>query len=348
MRWRLLTAALVAAMLVPLATGCGDDGDDPVAAGDDPSSTTSSTAIDDTADDEPSDGHTGFYVPGELPDGWNVEFSGGMSTFPMTCPCRTEMWRRASDGAGVSATVTSDQELLTIPDYPESILETTGDRFEAIDGGYIRFSETENGAHWFDGEVTRMVSTVGLPDRAVADMAALWEGDEPFLAPGGFDHIWTGSMDAIAEHASLYWRIDDGQGRSMMVYVQPWMYDETFDPASLYPDATPQVLDGNGFSLVQPADWTSTNLEGLWPGGAKVTVAENYGEFNYVGPYLTAEEMLEVAGGFHELSAAEWEQYLEENFHPNGPDANDPDTPTVEAQRKALTGATLTDLLIRS
>lgn len=335
-----LGVAFLALVAVVLMFNRSDDRDTEVATG---PGTTTVGATDDPDADQPDDGHTGFYVPGELPEGWTVRFVEGTNSWPEQCPCESSEWRKGDD-ASISSFVSAAQEPVSTPDHPPSMGRS---EYREIPGGFVG-TDTERGevrANWFDGEATRSLFAKGVDVTTVEDLARSWTGDAILDPPDGFEHMWTGTMPDIERRTELYWTITDPVGRSMVVHVEPWMYDEPYEPSAMWPGVEPIVLPSNGLSVGQVPEWTEPHMEGMWPGGAYVTVAESYGEFNYTGPYLTADEMIEVAGGFRPVSAQEWAAYVAEQFHPDRADTFEDDEELEESIR-VLTKPRLADLLV--
>lgn len=331
--------ALVAVVLTFNRSDRADtERDTEVAAG--PDSTTVGATDDPGAeepDDQPDQAHTGFYVPGDLPEGWTVRFGTVTNPFPERCPCTTATWR-GEEGARLTADTSSARDPIDPPDHPAAIGEEPGSVTRTIPGGYLREDLDGVFARWFDGEVTRGIHGQGVDPEVVVDLAASWTGGGPLTPPAGFEPVWSTTTGRIEWRTEVNWIITDPEGRSMVVHLEPWWMDDAPDLAAFYPDTAVVTLPGNGLDLVQEPGWSEPHLSGIWPGGAWVSVGESHGELNYTGPYLAREQMLDVAGSFRPATAEEWEAHADEHL---GPEA-------AEACRPLLGRARLTDLLVRS
>lgn len=331
MRRRSAPLAAVALALTVALSGCGDGGGDAVSAG-----SAGDVTIDGTRPElerdapEPAEGATGFYVPGEMPEGWSIRFEQITNPWRDLCPCETAMWRGPGDSGLSTYTSQSPEE----PEVPE--FEGNTSTYRDIDGGYLEIAGDEVSARWFDGELNHSIYAEGLDPDAVEALARGWTGNSPLAAPEGFELIWAGTTPEIVRRTEFFWRIEDDTGRSMIVHVEPWMFDVPFD-YSAYPGYEPVELPENGLTLSQTPGWDETHLEGLWPGGALLSVAASYGEINHSADPLSREEMLEVAGGFRPVSAETWADYIEQQY---GPDA-------IDACRPLLLKPTLADLLVQ-
>lgn len=287
----------------------------------------------DTEPDEPvDDGPTGFYLPGELPEGWTIRFEQITNPWQELCPCETGMWR-GPGGETVKSFTSQRQE------EPEGPYVFAGDTtvHRDIPGGHLSIEEHQVTADWFDGETSRSIFAEGVDAGVVEQMARGWTGDSPLAAPGGFEPVWSGTTPEIVRRTEFFWVVhDDTTDRSMVVHVEPWMYDEPLDYTTVYPGVEPTVVEGNGLALVQTPGWDEPHFEGLWPGGALMSVASSYGEINHSAVPLTREEMLAVAGGFRPVSAEAWADYIEQQYGPSG----------TEACRPLLVKPRLADLLV--
>lgn len=322
-------AVLGGVILAVGVTACGSGDDvrtDSASTSAAPPTPDGSVGSDPGAVDDPDEGATGFYVPGELPEGWTARLDHVSNPVPQSCPCEHTMWREAS-GATLLSFTSEAQETLTVPS--ESPIGSSNDQYLEIPGGYVNASEYGVSATWFDGTRTYQLATEATPgteprfDAAeMAHLARAWMDRGELVPPTGFEPVWSGTMAAAAWATDLYWTIGDGE-RTMAVNLQPWPYDV----AELLPpwwDAEPVVLEGNGLEVVQEPGWDEPYLSGIWPGRAWIVVGESYGEYNYTGPYLSREEILRVAGGFRAVSAEEWATYVAAQIGESAADTCEP------------------------
>jgi hypothetical protein len=327
---RFAIAALAGVILAVGVSACGSGDDvrtDSASTSAAPTTPDGPVGSDPGAVDDPDDGATGFYVPGELPEGWTARLDHVSNPVPQPCPCEHTMWREAS-GATLLSFTSEAQEDLAVPS--DSPIGSSNDQYLEIPGGYVTASEYGVSATWLDGSRTHMLATEATPEteprfdaEEMARLARAWMDRGELVPPAGFEPVWSGTMAEAAWATELYWTIGDGE-RTMAVNLQPWPYDVAELLPPWWGDAVPVVLEGNGMEVVQQPGWDEPYLSGVWPGRAWIVVGESYGEYNYTGPYLSREEILRVAGGFRAVSAEEWAAYVAAQIGESAADACEP------------------------
>lgn len=259
------------------------------------------------------DGPTGFYVPGDLPEGWRVRDIGITAIDqPARCPCTIRRFRY-HDGGSVTA-VASDVSSpeLWLPDADERSLADIGGRYD--DGGLAPGARGPRTAVWparFSyGEIDgiHVLTSSDLDEQTLFTIARDWArqpGDRP---PLNADLESTHRIDhPIATQVTAVWTFErPGTPQRIRVWLSPE------GPTASQGRDEVRVL-GNGMPARVDQQGQRVRLSARRPGGAEIA-ADNFDTADAgpgADPVPAPPDVVEaVLGTFRPVGAATWAAHL--------------------------------------
>ena len=267
----------------------------------------------------PDDDATGWYVPEDLPDGWELESVDAdwldvKVPEKTACPCTTTAW--ASDDAELVLT-----SFLSTESPVEAPADPDDDRAQGLGSGvtgWVDEMERTIQVAWTDAGVTSQLWTLGLSREPSLDAARTLVAQGPATPP--MPGLTERSSDTIpagvrAYHSVLVTMVHQPSGRRATYGLIP----EGFDPGTLFlllPNApTPEELPGQSLPVerveVDANDGTGASemlFHGRWP-GSEVFVGR------YVEPApadpLNEDDLRLLAAALRPATGEQWRSFLD-------------------------------------
>lgn len=269
----------------------------------------------DDGDERPAsdDGATGFYVPGELPPGWeltglNVESKPG-ETAILDCPCDvTEVSN--DDGEAAYVAVSSN-------DSPSEYEGADSSPIESNDrsGSYVDEGDTRT-VVWRTAGGSRAVISTSLGRTELEELAEAWTSDAP---PVLDEHHVTGTWhrdQPIETGHSVRWTFTNlGAGQNIFVSMDPGIV-----PVGNLVAPPTITLPGNGLPLsVLQEDPDGVSAVASWPGTTEIFAMslsamafnDEVQEDDLVTPPAGLATVEAILGSFQPADAATWSAHVE-------------------------------------
>ena len=283
-----------------------------------------------------ADGPTGFYVPTNLPDGWEVgSFGSSVDTiWSEWCPCEFTEWR--SGRRILSATRTTED------------VDVSGDSFRPWDGAPGGRRAVTDGTvvyTWRSDGLSTSIRASGFDDEAATDrQAEVWVADGRTLTgPDGFERTSDGTIDTnvrgiIAASGTLE---NPALGLSVHFRLRPDPLG--WDTAAGSTAVETVQLDGSGLTVLRPPD-DPRSLRGRWPGDASFAISDCF-EDCHSDTDVTAAQIEALAATFRPATAREWRAFVDEHGGTYTGERRDPRA--RKAAQIALVRPRLADFVIR-
>ncbi|MEO6987091.1 MAG: hypothetical protein ABI239_00405, partial [Aquihabitans sp.] len=263
---------------------------------------------DDNGDQDPAaieqdDDIAGFYIPGDLPDGWKMSslsvFSSPGEMTALGCPCEvTEVGHDGEDSSYLTVTSTDSPPESVGEHVDPKRLNDRSDRYME-DGGI-------GTVVWRTASGYRAVVSTSLDRTELVDLAEAWTSHEPPVADG-YHVITSWSRDQPIETVrSVQWTFtnaETGQDLSVVMGAEAPGYGLLTTSIA--------TLPGNGLPLGMLPD--DAGVIGSWPGSAQllgVSLSDMAGNDDQPMTPADLAAIKAILGSFQPADAATWAEHL--------------------------------------
>jgi hypothetical protein len=262
----------------------------------------------------PAEGPTGFYIPGDLPDDWQLrDVSATHMDQPLPCPCTITTFRGEGGSYGtIESAATGADVWMTGP-------ERLGWADGTYDPGLPNDPSATRAAAWTiateaDGAGTRVLLSGGLDEATFLALAERW-GDRPGAEPAalaGYAVTDTRTIEApVRKVSSVRWTFER-PGTQQRIGVSL-----TSEPFAGLGHGERVTLPGNGLEAFVATAGATVSVAATWPGHAGLFVrnvdaseAEPDAE-PAAGHVPVSQETIEaVLGSFRPVDRTEWGAYV--------------------------------------
>ncbi len=251
------------------------------------------------------DGATGFYIPGQLPSGWEMTglsiISAPGELAALECPCEVTAIRQNDAKSGYTTAASADS--------PSEYFGADAPRLRLDDrsGAYVE----EDGSRtvvWLTATGSRSITSSSLNRTELEGLAEVWTSDEPPVLDG--HHVvttWTRDQPIERFH-STRWTFTNAESRqSLSVTMDPgiWSVGLLVPPTG--------TLPGNGLPFATLPDGIGeASVASSWPGNANLFAMSVAGR-TVSGDQATPADRATIEaiiGSFQPADAAAWAGYL--------------------------------------